>query len=378
MKILFTDIFLRKTFDIINILKQHYDANCFIYTSSNVNAISKIKANLIYGVNDLILLRQNDNFSKDLLKLSRIYSDEDIVFLPIEESSTLNFLEFLNLGNTTHNFKFLLPNLEMFSLSRDKERLNMFCESNKVPSPIYISADVFENRAFRFPIIIKPKHGSGAEGIIYIEGEEGLQGLHIDFNKSFVQERLPNPKEVEAGFFLCDKGKLISYYGHKRIRTYPESGGVTVFSKCSNSLDIKATGSIIVEKLNWSGLLMIEFIFDEKDKTYKLIEINPRLWGSVMLSEFCGAEFLKKYIEIATSKHIVETKIKEETFIRWVFPYDVIYWIKNFSNPFDYFRTNNNTCYINFTYSSTMRSFAFVLLTYFSFSKMFKLFKSGK
>lgn len=378
MKILLTDIFLRKSFDIINILKQHYDSSCFIYTNNDVSLISKTKANLIHGAKDLKLLRINSNFSKDLLDLSVSYKDQDLIFLPIEESTTLSFLQFLKELKGKHNFKFLLPTLETFSLSRNKEELNLFCELNKIPSPKYIGKNTFINREFDFPIIIKPKHGSGAEGILYIEKEEGLKDIEFDFSEFFVQERLPNPKDVEAGFFLCNNGELISYYGHKRIRTYPETGGVTVYSKCNNSLSIKEAGSIIVEKLNWSGLLMIEFIYDEKDKTYKLIEINPRLWGSVMLSEFCGAEFLKKYIDITTGNNFNNSKIKNDTFIRWVFPYDLIYWFKNYSNPFRFFSVKKNTCYINFTYSSFFRSLIFIVLTYFSFSKALKLFSSGK
>ena len=97
-----------------------------------------------------------------------------------------------------------------------------------------------------------------------------------------------------------------------------------------------------------------------------------------MLSEFCGAEFLKKYVEISLGNDLIDTKIIEDTFIRWVFPYDIIYWVKNLSNPFIFFKTNNSTCYINFTYSTLFRSLFFVCFTYFRFSKLTNLFGSGK
>ena len=314
MKILLTDIYFRKSFDIINILKLHYHPNCFIYTDTDVTLSSRLKSNLIYGAKTVHRLRKNNNFKQDLFKISTLYKDEEIVFIPIEESTTLIFMEFLSDTIRSHNFKFLLPNSETFLLSRNKEELNIFCEENQIPSPKYISRETFNLRTFRFPIIIKPKHGSGAKGIIYIENEEGLKGQSIDFDNFFVQERLPNSKEVEAGFYLCDKGEIISFYSHKRIRTYPETGGVTVFSQSSSSLDIKQSGETIIQKLNWSGLLMIEFIFDKRDNTYKLIEINPRLWGSIMLSEFCGAEFLNKYVDISMGNVFKKSKISKGLF----------------------------------------------------------------
>ena len=378
MKILLTDIYFRKSFDIINILKRHYHPSCFIYTAMDVTLYSRLKANLIYGAKTVQRLRKNDNFKQDLLKISTLFEDEEIVFIPIEESTTLIFMEFLSDTIRSHNFKFLLPNSETFLLSRNKEELNIFCEESQIPSPKYISRETFNLRTFRFPIIIKPKHGSGAKGIIYVEDEEGLKSQSIDFDNFFVQERLPNSKEVEAGFYLCDKGEIISSYSHKRIRTYPETGGVTVFSKSSSSPDIKQSGETIIQKLNWSGLLMIEFIFDKRDNRYKLIEINPRLWGSIMLSEFCGAEFLKKYVDISMDNVFKKSKIRNDIFIRWIFPYDIIYWFKHLSNPFNFFKKNSNTCYINFTYSNFLKSLIFVSLTYFSFSKITKLFCNEK
>ena len=35
-----------------------------------------------------------------------------------------------------------------------------------------------------------------------------------------------------------------------------------------------------------------------KHDEWKIIELNPRLWGSVMLSEFCGARLLSTYLKV--------------------------------------------------------------------------------
>lgn len=375
MKILLTDVFLRKSFDVINILLNYFEEDELIFTLDNQSTTLKLKLFSIYRVRHFKVLRKSC-FTEDLISISKNFSSEEIVFLPIEEDMTHLFLKFTE--NESFNFKYLLPNIGEYNLSRNKKDLNLFCENNNISSPKFITKEVLENGNFQYPIIKKPKLGSGAKGIIYIENEEDLKSCQIDFEYDFVQERLPNPKDVQAGFYLCKDGKVISFYSHKRIRTFPETGGVTVFSKAENNSDILELGSQLLGKLNWSGVAMAEFIYDERDKKYKLIEINPRLWGSIMLSEFCNSKFLINYINGSLGKKIIKNEVNTNRYIRWIFPYDVFYCIKTVSNPFLFFKKRKNTCYINFSYTNTRRSLLLILLTYFDLSKISKLFQNEK
>lgn len=375
MKILLTDIFFRKTFDVINILGAHYPSEYFIFTLPDNSKLNKFKLGMFYETINFEVL-SDENFDDDLDKISKKYNNEKIIYLPIEEKTTLNFLNFIEAKGEL-NFNYLLPSLSNFQLARHKEQLNLFCEKKSISCPKYISEFVLINKHFKFPIIKKPSLGSGARGIVYIENEEELSNCTIDFKIDFVQERLPNPKGIQAGFYLCKQGEVITFYSHKRIRTYPEIGGVTVYSKSEYNQEIKTLGAQVVKELNWSGFVMIEFLFDERDGLYKLIEINPRLWGSIMLSEFCNANFLSSYVKASLGDNIKEQQIDTEKYIRWVFPYDIIYWMKHYSNPFIFFRKKINTCYINFSYSSIWKSLSFVVFSYFDLKKITSIFKNG-
>lgn len=66
-----------------------------------------------------------------------------------------------------------------------------------------------------------------------------------------------------GAFFLCDKGKVISAYSHKRIRTMPEEGGVTVLSQMDYNDVLIAQGKKLLEEVGWSGLIMLEYLYDE-------------------------------------------------------------------------------------------------------------------
>ncbi|MDG1148533.1 MAG: ATP-grasp domain-containing protein, partial [Crocinitomicaceae bacterium] len=345
----------------------------FIFTIPSDSRSNRFKLKHFHETRDFEVLT-HENFDKDLLNISKKYSTEEIIYLPIEESTTFNFLKFIT-DNKELNFKYLLPSLSNFQLSRHKEQLNLFCEEKSISCPKHISESVLKNKNFKFPIIKKPSLGSGAKGIVYLENEEQLDNCTIDFETYFVQERLPNPKDIQAGFYLCQQGEIISFYSHKRIRTYPEIGGVTVYSKSECNQEIKTLGAQVVKELDWSGFVMIEFLFDERDGLYKLIEINPRLWGSIMLSEFCNANFLTSYVNGCLNKAVKAQKIDTTRYIRWVFPYDIIYWMKHYSNPFKFFKIQPNTCYINFSYSSRWRSLKFIFFSYFDLKKIKTIFK---
>lgn len=372
MKILLTNIFFRKVFDVINIIGIHYPIEDFIFTLSSNDMFNRLKLKIFYETTHFEIL-STENFDYDLIHISKKYKDQKIIYLPMEENTTLNFLNFIK-ANGKLNFSYLLPSLSSFQLARNKKKLNLFCEKKSISCPKYISEYVLKNKNFKFPIIKKPSLGSGAKGIIYIENEKELSNCKINFKTDFVQERLPNPRDVQAGFYLCKQGEVISFYSHKRIRTYPEIGGVTVFSKSSYDYEIKTLGAEVLKQLNWSGFVMIEFLFDKRDGLYKLIEINPRLWGSIMLSEFCGANFLSNYIKGSMGQTIKEKKVDTEKYIRWVFPYDIIHWIKHYSNPFKFFKKQVNTCYINFSYSSLWRSLKFLIFSYFDLKKIKTIF----
>ena len=378
-KIIITDPLLRKSFDVYNLVKLNYDpSDIIIISDNNESLMNKIKLKWLYP-NSIIVFQKKQNilYKYDFVELANKYFDDILIYLPIEEDSTLGFLNFIEVHGDK-NFKYLLPSLSNFQLSRNKKDLNLFCEEKNISCPKYFSEVNIINKEFKFPIIKKPKLGSGSKGIVYIENEEQLKKCKIDFKKDFVQERLMNPKDIQAGFYLCKDGEILSFYSHKRLRTFPEAGGVSVYSQSDYNLEIKILGAQVVKDLNWSGFIMIEYLHDERDNLYKLIEINPRLWGSIMLSEFCNANFLDSYLKYCLQEETLkETKINTEKYIRWVFPYDVMYWLKNYSNPFTFFKRNKNTCYINFTYSSLWRSLLFVVLSYFDLKKITNIFKNG-
>ena len=371
MKILITNSLKRKVFDSVNTLSNHFSDNSFIYTSSKNN---KWRINLIYDVKYHCILNFDQRFDDELIEISNKFKNENITIIPFEENQVLFFFSFIR-NHGTRNFKFLLPDYKNYQISRNKDKLSNFCLTNNIPCPKSIDLKSFLNDKFKFPIVIKPKIGFGSEDVFFINNKKELEKIDINFKNFVIQEKIPNSQEVEASFFLCKNGQIIKGYTHKRIRTFPEKGGVSTYCKLTHNEKIIKISEKIIRKLKWSGLIMIEFLYDTNSNKYKLIEINPRIWGSIMLSEYSNHQLLNSYVRLVNNKDLEKNQIKDKSFLRWIFPYEILFYLKNPENPFKFFFKDINTCYVNFSYSSYIKSFLFILLTYFNFRKIKKIFK---
>lgn len=370
VRLILTDPFNRKTFDIANIAKYRGIKIVICYEGS---ILKKKLLQLLYS-SELFQLRE-DHFLEDLNSLEEYYSEE-LVFFPIEENTIIKFYKYIS--ESTSKIKYLLPALSKFNLVRDKKNFSEFCLNNGINVPKeYDYSDLLALNELPSPLIIKPKIGSGSVGIKTIDNMEEFSLLkELDMSEYLIQERLNNSKDILGAFFLVVEGEVISYYGHKRIRTYPPEGGVTVYSKTYFNDELKQQGSELLKKLNWNGIAMIEFLYDDNSNTYKIIELNPRAWGSILLSEYCNANFIINYANASRGKELEKKEFKTKTFIRWVFPWDILSYIKNKGKVKDFWKLNlDSTCYINFTYSSVARGLLFLLVNVFDVNKLKKLYK---
>ena len=166
---------------------------------------------------------------------------------------------------------------------------------------------------------------------------------------------------------------MIGAYTHKRIRTSPEEGGVTVLSSLNENPQLIEQGKKLLEFAGWEGLIMLEYIYDERSGEYKLIEANPRSWGSIMLSEYCGANLLSNYIRVCLGKEIVAPEMKKEAYIRWLFPMDLLNWVKK-KGKMKGFWNFKNTCFINWTYARKDSALFFILASVFNLHNLKSLF----
>jgi predicted ATP-grasp superfamily ATP-dependent carboligase len=112
-----------------------------------------------------------------------------------------------------------------------------------------------------------------------------------------LQERIVG---AGIGVFACyDRGRLVALFSHRRLREKPPTGGVSVLSESTEVCPVarRYTESLLGE-LNWHGVAMVEFKRDRRDDVPKLLEINPRFWGSLQLAIDAGVDFPALLLEM--------------------------------------------------------------------------------
>lgn len=375
MKILVTDVHTRKGFDTVSILRQHYPTATLILAAPK-DAVVQLP--LVYGQHVQRFDKSSpEEFRKTFTAIVAEHA-APVVYVPVEEDTTLLVYRLLAdapIAELVH----ALPPRESFMIARDKEASAAAAAELGLPVPRrFRKEELPALREAFIPVVAKPRQGTGSAGLHFIETPEEMSVLEsLDLDQYIVQEKIPQSHAVEGGFFLFNQGAPVGYYGHQRIRTYPVKGGVTVYSKLAFNPEVEAAGNALLAGLRWHGVAMVEYLHDPVARHYKLIEINPRLWGSILLSEKGDSNFLPNYVRMAMGEELLpQTRPTDERFIRWLFPFDLLNKLRASASIPNFWRMDRaRTCYIGFTYASWLRALAFLLYQTLNFSSVRKFFK---
>lgn len=88
----------------------------------------------------------------------------------------------------------------------------------------------------------------------------------------------------------------IEVFVHERLREYPTSGGPSTFCKSTWDSRMVDQAIILLKALEWKGYAMVEFK-GRSGGAFRLMEINPRFWGSMALSLVSGCDLAFRYYE---------------------------------------------------------------------------------
>jgi len=374
MKVIIPDAQSRKAFDIINILERVHGYDLILFAPPGTNKLLRA----IYGQRVYPLrLDSFESFREDLFFAKEKDTDTEYIWLAVSEEPTLYFYELMDRAPDLP-FKYLLPERTMFELARNKADFQLFCEEKGLPVPASFLPDDLEvlTQDFR-PVIAKKRIGAGSVGMKYIETPGQISLLNeINTEDYLIQEKVESSRKIHGIFCLVNEGKIVSWHGHERLRTFPEKGGVTVFSRTQYDPELKEIASRLLQEMNWSGFAMVEFLHDDRSGEWKIIELNPRLWGSVMLSEFCGANLLSNYVRLLAGETPVTGEEHSCRYIRWMFPFELLSLFKGNISPGEFLNRNGlKTCYINFTYSGPVRALLFQGFFTFNVRSIARFFK---
>lgn len=230
---------------------------------------------------------------------ARLAEAPDALFVPTTEVA-LGSLFRAGLADTA---RIAAPPREAYEIACDKARL-LVCAAEAgfaVPATAVVDrgalAEVPSGHAF--PAIVKARrsrffaagrwhHGSvarvdDAAALARVREDPGLRGGALV--QPFVAGR------GEGLFVAVDRGKIVAAFGHRRLREKPPTGGVGVLlESCAPDPALLAPAARLLAALGWHGVAMLELRRDPSGRAW-LMELNPRLWGSLQLAVDAGADF---------------------------------------------------------------------------------------
>lgn len=180
----------------------------------------------------------------------------------------------------------------------DKRRLSELTRALAVRTPRTYSLASLGPGEVEFPLVFKPTQSSSALGVIYIQNQEELNRLKSDQrgrreSDYVLQEFISG---VGVGYsVLAKRGEIVASYGHKRLAEWPVSGGSSTARASFFHPGMQATAELIVKNTNWTGLAMFEFKWTEQNEVV-LIEVNPRVWGSIFQAVASGVNFPRLWV----------------------------------------------------------------------------------
>jgi predicted ATP-grasp superfamily ATP-dependent carboligase len=196
-----------------------------------------------------------------------------------------------------------LPSAATVHSLHNKWLFSRLCTRLDLPQPktemAATAEELFATR-LSFPIITKPVDRWASVGFmrhdtpaaLRIAVENRVLGAEFPL---LVQEFSPGS---DAGFaFVAQNGKIVSHTAFEQ----PRKGARRYF----HSPELLAYATKIVAHTQYSGVGEIDARYDPACKTYKLLEVNPRFWASMLYAAHAGMNFPDLVLNLG--EHTAET-----------------------------------------------------------------------
>lgn len=244
--------------------------------------------------------------------------------------------------------KLVIADWDMMQVASNKDKTMEFADDLGIPIPktTVIRSEPELKNIKDFPVVIKSSDDSRSSVRYANNNSELIKNYNelrdVSRTSIIVQEYISG---FGCGFYgIYNKGDLKAHFMHKRLKEFPLTGGPSALAESYFDDELYSLGKKLMDNLKWNGPVMVEFKYDINNKCYKLIEINPKLWGSLDLTIAAGVDVPKMLVDIALG-----TKIEFNSYnyvkYKWLFPDMGLVLLSQFgiNNLKDFFSLNSKT-----------------------------------
>ena len=182
----------------------------------------------------------------------------------------------------------------------------------------------------QFPMVIKPSirdhfYNQVKIKAFQINNKEELIRIYkwvcsiIDPSEVIVQEFIPGgPNHLYSFCPFFKNGEVVTSIMARRARQHPmDFGHASTFAELVNIPEMQKISEKFLRLIDFYGIGEVEFMQDPRDNQYKLIEVNPRVWGWHTLAIAAGVDlpyFL--YQDIIGEKFEVQPPLNHMKWVR--------------------------------------------------------------
>lgn len=178
-----------------------------------------------------------------------------------------------------------------------------------------------------YPAIVKAKAGNSAKGVRVARSKKELIEKYNNLVNTFdlKNDRLPIVQEFLPGAaagvcLLYEHGECKASFAEEYLRCKGlNKFGTSTLRSTFDNKNLISQAISVMDELNWHGVAHLDFVADREDN-FKLIEINPRLWGALSLAVHAGIDFPYLWYRAALGKNIPPLNIPNSRKIksRWI------------------------------------------------------------
>ncbi|HMV87030.1 MAG TPA: ATP-grasp domain-containing protein [Blastocatellia bacterium] len=176
----------------------------------------------------------------------------------------------------------LLADVETLELCLDKLKLLIACDG-LIPVPRFaVFNTAFDDSDWQYPLIVKPRAGSGSRGVVRVETPAELRklerGTHL-----LVQEYLPG-EEFSVDVLANQRGEVLATVPRERMKV---DSGIAVVSRTLKDSELEQCARLVARCIGLKYVANIQFRRNAQGRPC-LLEVNPRFPGTMPLTTASG------------------------------------------------------------------------------------------
>jgi len=240
-----------------------------------------------------------------LLGLARKHHLDGWALFPTDDESAALLSRFR--GELAARFRVTTPDWDVLRWAYDKRLTYQLAAKESIDHPwtLYQATEAdLETVDAPFPVILKPAIKANANRLTadkawLADNRERLLARYreartlVPPDLILVQEMIPGGGEAQFSFTaLCFQGRPVASLTARRTRQYPiDFGHGSSFVETVEVPAIEEPARRILAAIDYAGLVELEFKYDRRDRRYKLLDFNPRVWTWVSLCDRAGVDY---------------------------------------------------------------------------------------